>query len=226
MEVYMKHIICILLILSGNAFAQDKNTEHYSSFVESSALFPFRQGTDKYSTGAIYTQTAMKPVSGKPPLNAGRIVLESIAGFGGGFVGAISLGYMGAIMAPASDSDWFSPGMVLGVLAGYPLGTATGVYLAGSYGNETGSFGNTLLGSIIGFIGGILLVWDTDSPIPFYITSVAAPVLVFNLTRKYKDGYNPSSYELGYYDNDAGLYQDAPIAVSTSVRVNIISIIF
>jgi hypothetical protein len=226
----MKRIIIVFLILFGIALAQGQNTGYNNNSIQSGFLFPFRQGIDTYTAGAASTGTTVKQTSTKPPLHAGRIILESIAGFGGGILGGITLGYIVGRSEP--DDPIMTAGPLYGALVGIPLGTATGVYLVGSYGNETGSFGYTLVGSIIGLIGGVLLALKFGGDIlPFIIVSVATPVIAFNLTRDFKEEYIHVTDNLNIYHNDTGHYQATSVAnnrlyAPTGVQFNIISLIF
>ncbi len=133
----------------------------------------------------------------KPPLSKGRIAGEILAGGAVGAVlalgGGLACGAIGREIGHAiSDSSgknesglcagWFDAeckgffiGIIVGVTLGYVLGTATGVYLIGNIGNETGSFSRALLGTIA---GGCV-------PVPFLGSAIGA-TFMFNTTRRYK----------------------------------------
>jgi hypothetical protein len=120
----------------------------------------------------------------RPPLSAIRVTGEILAGG----VGGIGVGVAGFVVGLAIDHAIFvsllevteeleglGPCMVIGALAGYTFGTAGGVYLVGSIGNETGSFWAALAGSSVGIMG--IWVWGLGPPV--------GATIAFNLTRRY-----------------------------------------
>ncbi len=124
----------------------------------------------------------------KPPLHAGKIAIETTAAFGGGMV----LGAAGALVGIKLNNGggWDDlAGALLGIIVGYPIGTAAGASLVGNYGNERGSFWAALGGSAAGLISGLLfnsLFKNTDA-LPYFIGILppAGAVLGHNLTRSY-----------------------------------------
>ena len=80
-------------------------------------------------------------------------------------------------------------GAITGYAIGSTLGSALGVYLIGSSGNETGSFGSTFLGSVLGTGLGIVIVAKSDglSMTHFIMGSMIQSVgasIGFNLSRR------------------------------------------
>ena len=114
----------------------------------------------------------------------------SVGSLGVGFLGAFIGGGIGA--AGASEDEWFA-GLeegVIGYLIGSTLGSSIGVYLIGSSGDDTGSFGMTFLGSILGTGIGICLMIVVDNLelgfIGFTLAQSAGATTAFNATRKKK----------------------------------------
>jgi len=125
----------------------------------------------------------------KPPLNGYRIAGEILAGG----VGGTLTGLLGVSIAESS-APYPIKGYYLDFLLAYPIGSAIGVYIVGNIGNETGSFGTTLGGSISG-----ILIWiicaigasngDMPSIVPITVFFAAPPIFAtigFNETRRYK----------------------------------------
>jgi hypothetical protein len=126
----------------------------------------------------------------KPPLNAIRITGEILAGEVGGIGGAVAGFAVGFVMDYAifvslleiKEPEGLMPCTVIGAVAGYTFGTAGGVYLVGSIGNETGSFWAALAGSSVGIMG--IWVWGLGPPI--------GATIAFNLTRRYDSPHTES----------------------------------
>ena len=87
---------------------------------------------------------------------------EFTAGVAGGFVGGAATFYIGGLFVSGDLSETDVYGLALpAIYVGYPLGSAIGVYLIGSLGDETGSFkttaagaiGGGILGSLVGLLG-------------------------------------------------------------------------
>ena len=115
----------------------------------SSAVFP--SSTQIELLNLAYAQDQLQPRE-KPPLHAGRIAAEIFVGGAGGvglgFVG-VRVGYSLADCAKGFlDLCGLGEGIIGGMI-GYVLGSAIGVYIIGTGGNETGSFATTLVGSIV-----------------------------------------------------------------------------
>lgn len=132
----------------------------------------------------------------KPPLQAERIIGETLVGSALGVVGFISGGITGAVLAakfdPNGQFDSSMVGAAYGALIGHTLGTSTGIYLIGNIGDQHGSFLATLAGTITGSALMILLVDETtDLSKHFYILGlpVAGGVVGFNLSRQYEGSH-------------------------------------
>ena len=114
------------------------------------------------------TAAVRRPLhAGKPPLSAGRVAAELAIGIGTG----VELAIVGAYMF-SDPHDMENDAEPFGILAGYVLGSALGVYVIGNTGDQTGSAGWTLLGSAVG-------MWPFFSPI--------TATIAFNLTRHWDD---------------------------------------
>jgi hypothetical protein len=137
----------------------------------------------------------------KPPLSKGRIAGEFFAGAAGGTAAAVipfclSL-YLadkffprepgsGPAGAPGTLPEMFA---FLCLPVGYAIGSATGVYLVGNRGNQTGSFKYPLIGTSLVVIGGLtaLLPMHGERFTPVLLVGApAVATIIFNLTRKYK----------------------------------------
>ncbi len=225
----MKRFICIFLFLSVGAFAQEQGDMVSGATMYADHLFPFSRLVDLPQDDSPQSPGigGPRPVI-RPPLNTGRIALESVAGFGGGIVTAIAGVFIGDMIGP--DDCYGAPlcisrGAMVGMMIGYPIGTAIGVYAVGNIGNQTGSFWTTLAGSASGFFIGALVAGAVENEIPFILTSVAGPVIAFNMSRKYKDRYNMGSNTVTYRHQRVWDHQ-TPLITDGGVGVNVLSIGF
>ncbi len=121
-----------------------------------------------------------------PPLNAWRVTGELATGAALG----LTTGYIVALIGVAGGkglSDSIERGY-WGLALGHTLGSATGVYLIGTLGDETGSFAKTLLGSSLG-MGTAFLVnaFVVESGPLFLALAPIGATLAFNLSRRYDD---------------------------------------
>lgn len=94
----------------------------------------------------------------------------------------------------------FPVGAIEGFLIAYPIGSAIGVYLVGNIGDETGSFGATLRGSIIGGALGLLAFGVGVLP--------GAPIgatIGFNSSRRYKTPRTSETGLLNFRDGEVYL---------------------
>ena len=107
----------------------------------------------------------------KPPLEGRRILCEAVCGLGMGTYLAI----LGAYVLNDPD-DQEDSGESIGIVLGYIIGNALGVYAVGNIGNQTGSLGWTMLGSSLGILG----------TVAFFVTVPAGALIAFNLTRHYR----------------------------------------
>ncbi|UCH64066.1 MAG: hypothetical protein JSU77_06460 [Fidelibacterota bacterium] len=136
-------------------------------------------GRVAYGDAKIELDSFRSEIDKKPPLDGVRIAGELLAGgvgsFTGGVVGVYGLNsIMNAVLDSALMRNTWLTWYVLGGAIGCSIGSTLGVYLVGHQGNETGSFGATLLGAALG----IFPFGPFSSPI--------VATLFFNLTRKYK----------------------------------------
>jgi uncharacterized protein YqgC (DUF456 family) len=123
----------------------------------------------------------------KPPLDSARVIGEFLAGIAGG----AALGYLGYWATYQKQSGWGpnlsgAPALIVGVT----LGTSIGVWAIGSIGNQTGSIGGAMIGTLLGiacslplYIGG-----GDDGPMATAIFAEIGAVALFNGTRRYKAG--------------------------------------
>lgn len=136
---------------------------------------------------SIYAQDKMQEIL-TPPLDNGRIMREFFAGVTGGILGSIGFAYAGAaVIGPHGGEDPGLIGAVIGTLFGATVGSSIGVQIAGTAGDETGSYGATLLGSTVGMLTFLLIHPDPDNA-PFWIGLYTLPtvggIIGFNATRK------------------------------------------
>jgi hypothetical protein len=134
----------------------------------------------------------------KPPLKGGKIACEIGAGAGCGIL-AGALGFLiGAAVTPAGEGQFGELNKVggggIGFIIGYPLGNSIGIYLVGNRDSETGSFGTTLLGSMLGMVAATALspvMFQDDFPrwiaLPvFFSLPITGGIIGFSMTRSYR----------------------------------------
>lgn len=123
--------------------------------------------------------------------NFGKVVGELLVGSGASLV----LGYAGAMLGCYIGSLW---GVIVGYEVGSAFGSTLGVYIIGSSGNETGSFGSTFGWGVLGTCIGIVVVIISDADglnkthiiMNSLIQSLGATI-GFNLSIKEDDHSNP-----------------------------------
>lgn len=127
-----------------------------------------------------------------PPLSGNRVVGEALLGGLFAVGGAVGGAYLGASIELSNGCSGEFCGLggaVLGGAAGLAFVTPLGVYLAGNTNGETGSFGATLGGSVLGTLAGIgLAAASQDEGVALAalaIGPVAGSMIGFNLTRRY-----------------------------------------
>lgn len=137
---------------------------------------------------------AEMPSDETPPISGGRLAGELLVG--GAFVigGGLGGGFLGYSLETAGgcNSEFCGlGGAVIGAFLGGTLAAPLGVYLIGTYGNETGSLGAAYAGSLLGGLAGIAIVAAADEEdliLPVMITMpVVGSMIGFNLTRRYKN---------------------------------------
>jgi len=119
-----------------------------------------------------------------------KVIGEMLAGGAGSAAGFLLVRGISRLM----KKDLF----LLTVLAGVPTGSAIGVYVFGSIGNESGIFPTTLMGSALGAaVGGasalIMLSWNTENPrfargilIGAAVGAAIGATIFFNLTNEHE----------------------------------------
>lgn len=143
----------------------------------------------------VVTPRSATAETARPPLTTGRLASEALLGA----VGGVALGAGGGLIGEAigsagcEEGDWFCGlgGAIIGVGVGYTLGISLGVYVAGTYGDQDGSYGATLLGSLLGGVAGIAIAAATDDADTPVISALAVSMplwgamIGFNRTRRY-----------------------------------------
>ena len=119
----------------------------------------------------------------RPKRETGRVVPELLLGEVGLFAGGA--GTMGLVVV-SGDGEALegggSPLFNFTAIALGSLGCATGVWLVGSAGDQSGSFPAALLGSAAGILVGVL---TNNEPLIFLLPPIGGTI-GFNLTRKYE----------------------------------------
>lgn len=168
-------------------------------------IYPFRTSSlDRYKTlgfaaepGLLYLSYPFKITTvstgtqkrEKPPLNPLRIAGEIYIGLSGTAVGMLlsAIFFGEAIVYPESDAEFWAA--FIGILSFMSLGNASGVFLIGNIGDETGSFWATWLGSSLGLVIGMtfdIFLLRSDEAIFTMIGLSACGPIAFNMTRRYK----------------------------------------
>lgn len=170
----------------------------------STSRFPEYMKNASFLSSRIFEERQIENLEitlSKPPLNSVKVAGELLAGYLLGRAAGIGGGYLGASI---SDDDLTAGG--LGVLVAYPLGCALGVYLVGNLGNETGSFGLSLVGAYGGLLLGAIsagLLYNS-SPTVARVAFFAMPSLfamyTFNSSRRYKNPQAVSASLLNFRD--------------------------
>jgi hypothetical protein len=123
----------------------------------------------------------------KPPLRGDRILGEILAGGALGFALGLGGAYLGTVIDGGDVLHGGLWGAIIGGSLGFSIGSALGVYIIGSIGDETGSIGATFRGSILGMgLAWVAILLRTPLA---YISIAAPPILAcigFNNTRRYK----------------------------------------
>jgi len=130
-----------------------------------------------------------------PPLSAGRVTGEAMLGgalgVGGAFAGAM-IGYE-LTSGGCKGEDWCGfGGFLIGGAIGGTIAVPLGVYIVGSYGDQTGSLAATVGGAVLGAAVGIpagIAVGNENGELGLAV-ALAGPVVGaiagFNLTRHYR----------------------------------------
>ena len=135
----------------------------------------------------------------KPPLSLVRIAGEHVGGWVGGALGlgALFTLFLGQALADDLDSSSSSTKLTRYIVWGgtYGLGHAYGIRWVGSKGNQTGSFGRTLLATWLGMGLTFAIVGDDidhNQALAAFLPTTPA-VLVFNHSRRYEIQVTPKT---------------------------------
>jgi outer membrane lipoprotein SlyB len=135
----------------------------------------------------------------RPLLTPGRVTGQFASGVLGGVIGLSAVLVTGNAVARVTGRDpddpwdpWMDYWLGAAVLAGYPLASTTGVYLAGSRGNQRGSFLATLGGTLAGAVAGLALDDALNANGQVYMMMVpVGGTIGFNLSRRYREPVQP-----------------------------------
>lgn len=187
-------IVLAMLVVVRPARAED---DHFQTADDQSAL-------------ASATTAAPAPApeldDGTPRIDELRIVGEVLAGSATGFVGLLMAGGVGfaihQALDPCGTSFCNAGGGIVGAEIGLVVAAPIGVYLVGTLGDQTGSFGATMLGSLAGGAAGTAIALTgiaTSQEVVMGLgigVAIAGPlvgsVIGFNFTRRYEDGRKPT----------------------------------
>ena len=130
---------------------------------------------------------------------------------GGGCLGGAAVGLVGLIVGVGIGAEegcyelgcGMPEGLIVGAI-GCMLGTAIGVYIVGSWGNETGSFLATLGGSIIGGVVWIAIGREVSAVMTIPASTIGA-IIGFNLTRRYKSPPDSKTALINFRDGQMSL---------------------
>ncbi len=189
-----KHFLLSQLTTVSSAWSEGQNGRvfHYSKIKNFDSTLPLRSSSQK------------------PPLRKGRVIGQIVMG---GAMGAL-IGAGGALVGVVAErtttsscDDWCGLiGAASGFAVGYTFGSALGVKIIGSRGNETGSFAAGLLGAAAGFS-----IWYIASArgrdgvsdgalATFVLWPPIGATLFFNQTRRYENS-SPQNHALLNFDN-------------------------
>jgi hypothetical protein len=137
------------------------------------------------------TSPEIRQSSGPTPnINISRISGEFAAGGVFGFLLSYvfaGIGYKTIGLQDEEDSGML--GAFVGFFAGAAVGSSFGVYIIGNIGNQTGSYGATLLGSTLGIGISLITLSDPDDSafwIKLYTLPALGGIMGFNASRRYK----------------------------------------
>ncbi len=139
---------------------------------------------------AVPAQPQPVPVA-KPPLSPGRVFAEVMVGGMLGAVGGVGGIVVGITMEEDCDDCSFPGIAMVGTVVGVSLMSSLGVYAVGVIGPQTGSFGATLGGALVGSLAsiGIVAAWRDDAALlPALAPPIVGAVVGFNLSRELEAG--------------------------------------
>jgi hypothetical protein len=193
--VFLTGLVMGLILIPGGvaeALAQEK-AEGIDSLLNASVIINQR-GEKKIDKSFLYQEPG--------PIRPGKVTGEFLLGGTGALLGGVIGGGIGyAIAYDESEGDWFNFSGLYGAIPGYliasNLGCALGVYLIGNSGDERGSFGSALGGSVAGTLAGFgvtyLLIQTTEHDeinLPIFVLFTASQatgaIIGFNLSREKK----------------------------------------
>lgn len=195
LTIFLTGLVMGLILIPGGAaeaLAQEK-AEGVDSLLNASVII--NQGVEKKIDKSFLYQEPGRLSPGKV---TGEFLLGGTGALLGGVIGG-SIGY--AIAYDESEGDWFNFSGLYGAIPGYlivsNLGCALGVYLVGNSGDDKGSFGSALGGSVAGTLAGFgvtyLLIQTTEHDelnLPIFVLFTASQasgaIIGFNLSRKKK----------------------------------------
>jgi hypothetical protein len=149
------------------------------------------------------------PASG--PRIAGEILFGMIVGSSGALVGAL-IGNAACI--DGSDGGDCEASLIGGAYIGAILTIPFGVRAAGTSTTQTGSLGVTFLGSLLGGVGGLLMLAngrDDITAIGFILAPTIGATIGFNMTRRYKPRRVPVTGALLQWSDGDGVSLGVPI---------------
>jgi len=157
----------------------------------------------------------LREVRAEPPASAGRLsgelLLGMVVGTGGALIGAL-LGN-GLCIGGGENNDCDASligGAYVGAVATIPIG----VRAVGTSGDQTGSLGMTYLGSLLGGLGGLLMLANGRENITALGLIFAPPlgaVIGFNATRRYRPRHVRVIGALVEWSDGAGASLGVPV---------------
>ena len=159
---------------AAGGYASQPQTEETKQGFSSEVLSSYGIHTESPSDSDLSDPPA------RPPFNLGsmlgQVAVSSLVG-----AGVFVVFYL-----LAENDDSGVPAAL--ALAGYPTAVAASVYVMGSLGKQTGSFGVALLGSLVGTGIVLALLVSESYPGPYFAAGIAPLMssIAFNLTRRYK----------------------------------------
>ncbi len=159
----------------------------------------------------------LREVRAEPPASvkrfAGEILFGLVVGSSGALVGALlgnGLCFGGGGEEGGSCLPSLIGGAYVGAIATIPLGVRT----VGHAGDQTGSLGMTYLGSLIGGLGGLLMLANGRDDITAIGLILAPPIgatIGFNMTRRYRPRRVPVPGPLLQWQGGAGVSLGVPL---------------
>jgi hypothetical protein len=197
LTVFLAGLVMGLILIPGGtaeALAQEKTESMNRDSLLSASVIINQMEEGKIDKSFLYQESG--------PLRPERVTGEFLLGGAGALLGGAIGGSIGYAMAyDESEGDWFNFSGLYGAIPGYliasNLGCALGVYLIGNTGDEKGSFGSALGGSVAGTLAGMgvsyLLIQTAEHDeitVPIFVLFTAAQstgaIIGFNLSREKK----------------------------------------